>query len=74
MDQTSIARPARARPMAALCAGTALMNAAMSMASAAGTLSAADRLGTGWGGVPATAGIVGTGAGALALTRLARRL
>ncbi|QKG20959.1 major facilitator superfamily protein [Actinomadura verrucosospora] len=60
--------------MAALCTGTALMNAAMSMASTAGTLAAADRLGTGWGGVPATAGIVGTGAGALALTRLARRL
>ncbi|GAA0257217.1 hypothetical protein GCM10009527_061510 [Actinomadura nitritigenes] len=74
MDQTSTARPARARPMAALCAATALMNAAMSMASAAGTLAAADRLGTGWGGVPATAGIVGTGAGALALTRAARRI
>ncbi|WP_173095303.1 MFS transporter [Actinomadura verrucosospora] len=74
MDQTLSARPARARPMAALCTGTALMNAAMSMASTAGTLAAADRLGTGWGGVPATAGIVGTGAGALALTRLARRL
>ncbi|MER6815000.1 MFS transporter [Spirillospora sp. NPDC000708] len=74
MDQTLTARPARARPMAALCAGTALMNAAMSMASAAGTLAAADRLGTGWGGVPATAGIVGTGVGALALTRAARRL
>ncbi|HEU5029242.1 MAG TPA: MFS transporter [Spirillospora sp.] len=74
MDQTLSEPPVRARPMAALCAGTALMNAAMAMASAAGTLSAADRLGTGWGGVPATAGIVGTGAGALALTRLARRL
>ncbi|MEU6753625.1 MFS transporter, partial [Spirillospora sp. NPDC046719] len=74
MDQTLTARPARARPMAALCAGTALMNAAMSMASAAGTLAAADRLGTGWGGVPATAGIVGPGVGALALTRAARRL
>ncbi|MBO2459480.1 MFS transporter [Actinomadura violacea] len=73
MDQTLSVRPVRARPMAALCAGTAFMNAAMSMASAAGALAAADRLGAGWGGVPATAGIVGTGAGALALTRLARR-
>ncbi len=58
--------------MAALCSGTALMNAAMAVSSATATLVAADRLGTGWGGVPATAGIVGTGAGALALTRLVR--
>ncbi|URN05513.1 MFS transporter [Actinomadura madurae] len=63
----------RSRPMAALCSGTALMNASMAVASATGTLVAADRLGAGWGGVPATAGIVGTGLGALALTRLARR-
>ncbi|GAA2165165.1 MFS transporter [Actinomadura napierensis] len=67
-------RASRVRPMAALCTGTALMNAAMSMASAPGPLAPADRLGAGWGGVPATAGIVGTGAGALALTRSARRL
>ncbi|WP_433473188.1 MFS transporter [Spirillospora sp. CA-142024] len=63
----------RSRPMAALCSGTALMNASMAVASATGTLVAADRLGAGWGGVPSTAGIVGTGAGAVALTRLARR-
>ncbi|MDL4816096.1 MFS transporter [Actinomadura opuntiae] len=74
MNQTLNGRAVRARPMAALCTGTALMNAAMAMASVAGTLAAADRLGAGWGGVPATAGIVGTGAGALALTRAARRL
>ncbi|TDC08258.1 MFS transporter [Nonomuraea longispora] len=61
------------RPMAALCSGTALMNAAMAVASVAGTLVAGDRLGTGWAGVPATAGIIGTGAGALVLTRLTNR-
>lgn len=60
--------------MAALCAGTTLMNASMAVTSATGTLVAADRLGAGWGGVPSTAGIVGTGAGALALTRLTRRM
>ncbi|MFA1538678.1 MFS transporter [Actinomadura monticuli] len=64
----------QSRPMAALCTGTALMNASMAVTSATGTLVAADRLGAGWGGVPATAGIVGTGAGALALTRLNRRM
>ncbi|MGP3931201.1 MFS transporter [Nonomuraea sp. KM88] len=63
----------RRRPMAALCSGTALMNAAMAVASAAGTLVAGDRLGAGWAGVPVTAGIVGTGAGALVLTRLTDR-
>ncbi|MEO3890451.1 MFS transporter [Nonomuraea sp. B5E05] len=61
------------RAMAALCSGTALMNAAMAVASVAGTLVAGDRLGTGWAGVPATAGIIGTGAGALVLTRLTNR-
>ncbi|HEX2316602.1 MAG TPA: hypothetical protein VHJ17_22855 [Thermomonospora sp.] len=63
----------RARAMAALCSGVAAMNAAMSTASAAGTLVAGDRLGVGWGGVPNMAGIVGTGVGALLLTRLMRR-
>ncbi|MEV4004439.1 hypothetical protein AB0K37_19745, partial [Actinomadura sp. NPDC049753] len=62
----------RSRPMAALCSGVALMNASMAVASATATLVAADRLGAAWGGVPSTAGIVGTGAGALALTRLVR--
>ncbi|MFG2020407.1 MFS transporter [Actinomadura geliboluensis] len=64
----------RSGAMAALCSGTALMNASMAVASATGTLVAGDRLGTGWGGVPGTAGIVGTGIGALLLTRLTRRL
>lgn len=58
--------------MAALCSGVALMNASMAVASATATLVAADRLGAAWGGVPNTAGIVGTGAGALALTRFVR--
>lgn len=58
--------------MASLCSGVALMNASMAVASTTATLVAADRLGAGWGGVPNTAGIVGTGAGALALTRLVR--
>ncbi|NYE15701.1 MFS transporter [Actinomadura citrea] len=62
----------RSRPMAALCSGVALMNASMAVASATATLVAADRLGAAWGGVPNTAGIVGTGAGALALTRFVR--
>ncbi len=56
--------------MAALFAGTALMNGAMAAASAVSTIVAADRLGTAWGGVPNTAAIAGTGIGALALTRL----
>ncbi len=66
----SVARP---RAMAALFSGAALMNAAMAVASAVSTIVAGDRLGAGWGGVPNTAGIVGTGVGALALTRLMDR-
>jgi len=61
------------RPMTAIVVAAALMNAAMSVASGVGTIVAADRLGLAWGGVAATAGIVGTGAGALALTRLTAR-
>jgi MFS family permease len=59
--------------MTALFTGTALMNAAMAVATAASTIVAAERLGTGWGGVPSTAGIVGTGIGALAQTAVMRR-
>ena len=59
--------------MAALVVAAALMNAAMAVASGVGTIVAADRLGLAWGGVAATAGILGTGAGALALTRLTLR-
>lgn len=58
------------RPMAVLFAGSALMNAAIATASTVSSIVAADRLGDGWGGVPPTAGIVGTGIGAVLLTRL----
>ncbi|MGP4023540.1 MFS transporter [Actinomadura sp. 3N407] len=64
----------RVRPMAALCSGTALMNASMAVTGATGTLVAADRLGAGWGGVPNALGIAGTGLGALTLTRLMGRM
>ena len=61
------------RPMTAIVVAAALMNAAMAVASGVGTIVAADRLGLAWGGVAATAGITGTGIGALALTRLTVR-
>ncbi|TVT53809.1 MFS transporter [Amycolatopsis rhizosphaerae] len=64
---------ARRRASIALFAAAALMNAAMSTASALATIVAADQLGTAWGGVPNTAGIAGTGIGALALTGLMNR-
>jgi len=45
----------------------------MAVASAAATLVAGDVLGRRWGGLPPTAGIVGTGVGALLLPRLIGR-
>ncbi|MFC7549342.1 MFS transporter [Plantactinospora sp. GCM10030261] len=63
----------RQRAIAALVVTTAAMNAAMAVASPVGTILAADRLGTGWAGLPNTAGIVGTGLGALLLTTVAAR-
>jgi MFS family permease len=59
--------------MAALFTGSALMNAAMATASTVSTIVAADRLGVGWAGVPNTAGILGTGVGAVVLTRVMNR-
>jgi MFS family permease len=59
--------------MPALFASSAMMNAAMAAASAVSTIAAADELGPAWGAVPNTAGIVGTGIGALALTRVMNR-
>ncbi|MDN3352556.1 MFS transporter [Actinomadura sp. DC4] len=59
--------------MTALFSGAALMNAAMAVASAVGTIAAGDRLGERWGAVPNTAGIVGTGIGALVLTAVMGR-
>jgi len=49
------------------------MTAAMAVASAAATIVAGDALGRRWGGLPPTAGIVGTGVGALLLPRLIGR-
>ncbi|WP_406036386.1 MFS transporter [Micromonospora sp. NBC_00898] len=63
----------RGRATATLFATAALMNAAMAAASPVSTIVAADRLGAVWGGVPNTAGIVGTGIGAIVLTRATNR-
>lgn len=59
--------------MMSLFTGVALMNAAMAAASAVSTIVAANRLGTAWGAVPNTAGILGTGIGALTMTRVMNR-
>jgi MFS family permease len=57
----------------ALGAGAAAMNAAMAVSSAAGTLVVGDRLALAWAALPATAGILGTGLGSIAVaTRIAR--
>lgn len=61
------------RVMTALFSCAALMNAAMAVASAVSTIVAGDRLGARWGAVPNTAGIVGTGIGALVVTALMAR-
>jgi MFS family permease len=58
--------------MTALCTGAALMNATMTVGSTAATLTAGGRLGMAWASVPATAGITGTGLGAITLTWLMR--
>jgi MFS family permease len=63
--------PSRAMP--ALFTSAALINAAMASASAVSTIVAADRLGARWSGLPNTAAIIGTGVGALALTRVMNR-
>jgi MFS family permease len=65
--------PTRARTLGALFAGAALMNAAMAAASATATIVAANLLGAMWGAVPNTAGIAGTGIGALIATRVMNR-
>lgn len=69
MLQTTVRR----QSTAALFATAALMNAAMAIASPVSTILAADRAGTAWAALPNTAGIVGTGVGALAITRMASR-
>ena len=60
----------RARAVAALFLGAAMMNAAIAVTGVVGTIAVGDLLGTGWGGLPNTAAIAGTGAGALVLTRV----
>src|SRR6266566_6148434 len=72
-DLPHVNAPGRRRAMAALFAGAALMNAAMAAASVAATIAAADVLGAMWGAIPNTAGIAGTGIGALAATRVMNR-
>src|SRR3954447_26794721 len=66
-------RAGTAGSVAGLCVSSALLIAAMAVASAASTLVVGDQIGTVWAGLPATAGIVGTGLGALALPRLVGR-
>jgi MFS family permease len=57
----------------ALFAAAAFMNAAMATASAVSTIVAADRIGPAWGGLPPTAGVAGTGFGAIVLSRAMSR-
>src|SRR5919199_1128410 len=61
------------RAMPALFTGVAVMNAAMASASAVSTIAAADQLGPQWSGLPNAAGVIGTGVGALALSRVMTR-
>ncbi len=49
------------------------MNAAMAAASAVSTLVAADQLGAAWAALPNTAGVAGTGLGAIVMSRLMSR-
>lgn len=57
-------------PLVALFVSSALMTAAMSEASAVSTIVAADRIGPALGALPNTAGVAGTGIGALLLSRI----
>ncbi|RZQ65173.1 MFS transporter [Amycolatopsis suaedae] len=63
----------RRRTMTALFAGVASTNLAMATATTAGGLIAAG-YGSGWSGVPSTAGVLGTALGALWSGRLVARL
>lgn len=49
------------------------MNLVMAMVSPVATIAAAEALGPAWGGVPNTAAVVGTGVGAIVLSRTAAR-
>jgi len=61
------------RSLAVLTTGAALMQAAIMVASTAGTLMFADVFGDRWGGAPATGGVLGVAAGSIALTWLMAR-
>lgn len=63
----------RSLAMPALFSGAALMNAVIAAPSAVVTIAAADSLSARWAGLPNTAAVAGTGAGALVLTGLMTR-
>lgn len=65
--------PGRGRSLAALFATAALVNAAMTVAGTAGTLTFADSVGAGWAGLPNAIGVAGTAGGVALLTRLMTR-
>jgi MFS family permease len=67
-----IAKPTRS--LAVLITGAAMMQAAVSLASTASTLLFATAFGDRWGGVPATAGVLGVAAGSIGLTWLMGRM
>ncbi|GIH15807.1 MFS transporter [Rugosimonospora africana] len=66
-------RTARRSAVPGLLTAGALMNAAIAVVSPVSTIAAAQWLGTAWGAVPNTAAIVGTGVGAVALSRVIGR-
>ncbi|MFI7211554.1 MFS transporter [Micromonospora maritima] len=61
----------RRRQVLALFGTAALMNLVMAMVSPVATIAAAEALGPAWGGLPNTAAVVGTGVGAVLLSRTA---
>jgi len=73
VEVTTTRIPSTRRSIGGLCAAAAAMTAAMAVASAAATIVAGDALGSRWAGLPPTAGIVGTGVGAMVLPRLIGR-
>lgn len=61
------------RSLAVLTVGAAMMQAAVMVASTAGTLMFAGVFGDRWAGAPSTAGVAGVAAGSIGLTWLMRR-
>jgi MFS family permease len=71
----AVARAARpGRSLAVLITGAAMMQAALMVASTAGTLSYAAAFGDRWAGIPGTAGVLGVAAGSVGLTWLMGRI